>query len=206
MKDKTDIVLKLCVPMMIVLGLLGTVVGTYQCFFEDDSREGLIDKTLVLSSPPKYFKPHKKSARYIFYAKDYSCRFLLTGNAYTLVKKYDNIRRIVEEIHEGDTIQISFSADRENDVYDASDEVPITGLMYKTVQVIPPDVVIKMNRESNKKATIISFAVFLFGVCMFAFRKSLRANDGAIPAQVPSPSPGDDHHAPLQNTPDQRSA
>ncbi|MVT12660.1 hypothetical protein [Chitinophaga tropicalis] len=138
--------------------------------------EDLVEKTLVLSFKPERIPEHKKADEYVFRAKDYPCKFIISDGVSSFVDKNKRIQSLMEEINLGDTIVVSIRASDKNTVYDALKPVKIIGLRYNTIQLIPPAEVEKEERESVKMSGIFFLSVLLIGICVLVYKKIFSGN------------------------------
>lgn len=164
-------------PLLFFIGIMGFMFVLI--LFEYNSAylgEELVDKTLVLGFKPERIPMYKSSDEYVFRARDYPCKFIISDGASTFVDRDKRIQSLVEEIKLGDTVEVSIRASDGNAVYDALRPVEIIGLKYNTIQLIPPAEVEKEEGEKFKMAGIAFVSIFLIGICSFVYKKIFSGN------------------------------
>lgn len=158
--------------VLIMIGVFGFVSVSYhkhESFYLGDE---LTNKTLVLKFKPDHIYGRRaKYKRYLFKAQGYPCELSVSGSGYNLVMEYESIKKLMDEIDEGDTIEAAIRLSDENLMYDKSKDVRIIGLKYNTIQLIPPEEVEKEDKESFNITYALFSGLILIGICIPFFKK-----------------------------------
>lgn len=155
-----------------MIGVFGFVCTSYNKHDLFYLGEELTEKTLVLSFKPEHKHGRRvKYKRYLFKAQGYPCELSLSGSGYNLVMEYESIKKLMDEIDEGDTIEAAIRLSDENLMYDKSKDVQIIGLKYNTIQLIPPKEVEKEDKEAFNITYALFSGLILIGICIPFYKK-----------------------------------
>ena len=158
--------------VLIMIGTFGFVCSSYNKHDLFYLGEELTEKTLVLRFKPEHKNGRKeKNPRYIFKAQGYPAEISVSGGGYHLVTKYESIKKLMDEINEGDTVEAAIRLSDENLMYDASKSIRIIGLKYNTIQLIPPKEVEKIDKETFSVDYALSLGLLFIGICVPFYKK-----------------------------------
>jgi hypothetical protein len=93
-------------PYLLLIAIAGIGFNFYYKYDRYYLGEALIIKSVIIQDKPEYIYASKGTSRYTFRSLHNTCRFWLSEGALQTINDNDSIKKQIEQINIGDTIEI----------------------------------------------------------------------------------------------------
>jgi hypothetical protein len=107
-------------PFLLLIGIAGIGFNLYYYYDRYYLGENLITKQVFIKDRPEYIYSESGTSRYTFKGTNFECRFWLSEGALATINSDENIKKEIETVNLGDTVEIKIRQTDEKKLQDST--------------------------------------------------------------------------------------
>ncbi|HLO79489.1 MAG TPA: hypothetical protein VK166_00940 [Chitinophagaceae bacterium] len=150
-------------PYLLLIAIIGIGFNLYYKYDRYYLGEALITKRVIIKDRPEYIYSKHGTSRYTFKGTDFNCRFWLSEGALKTINDDESIKREIETVKIGDTIEVKIRLIDELKLVDTAARPRVIEFLKGNRTIISANQV----QSEDRKWFYINFGVPIFSLLIW---------------------------------------